>query len=127
MRTGHGASETGTPAYRVAMQTTFPLRYRDAQGENATLCHNDGHTLRVWLDGVEFAGSDFDLLDPVDPRGRAAGHAVGAVVGKGIIGIECLLSARTTFPRPLRAPSPRPWLGIAPVRRPAAWRRSSSG
>jgi hypothetical protein len=54
------------------MLSSYPARYQDAQGEEHTCIENDGKQLRMILRGVEFAGIDFDGLEPTldlaDPR-----------------------------------------------------------
>jgi hypothetical protein len=42
--------------------------YTDARGRDDVLFLNDGETLRVTIRGIEFAGTDFDRLSPVDGR-----------------------------------------------------------
>src|SRR5579884_337647 len=42
----------------------YPGVYRDARGEEAIVIRNDGKTPSLTIRGVEFAGSDFDRLEP---------------------------------------------------------------
>ena len=50
------------------MVHSHPARYQGAQGEEQTLIENDGKQLRMVVRGVEFAGTDFDSLEPaLDP------------------------------------------------------------
>lgn len=43
----------------------YPTIYSDARGSEATTIANDNKTLRLSLRGVEFAGGDFDSLEPM--------------------------------------------------------------
>jgi len=45
---------------------TYVARYFDAHGAEDTTITNDGTTLRMTLRDVEFAGTDFDSLEPND-------------------------------------------------------------
>lgn len=42
----------------------YPATYIDARGQEAVSIANDGETLRVTIRGVNFAGRDFDSLEP---------------------------------------------------------------
>ena len=42
----------------------YPAKYSDASGSETTAILNDGELLRVVLHGLEFAGDDFDALEP---------------------------------------------------------------
>jgi len=46
------------------MHSTYPTKYRDKHGEEATSISNDGITLSMVVRGIEFRGSDFDSLEP---------------------------------------------------------------
>jgi hypothetical protein len=48
----------------------YPATYADAHGAIAAAIENDGHTLRVVLDGVLFTGTDLDGLEPAAPAPR---------------------------------------------------------
>jgi hypothetical protein len=48
------------------MNAIYPARYRDKNGEVATTMSNNGKILSLVLRGVEFRGSDFDGLAPVE-------------------------------------------------------------
>lgn len=48
--------------------------YQDRHGTEQVEFHNDGSTIRVRIRGVEFAGSDFNCLDP-DPAQQLDGDA----------------------------------------------------
>jgi hypothetical protein len=50
--------------------------YSDARGREAIALTNDGATLRVTIRGVEFEGSDFDGLSPVDGSTELAGFTL---------------------------------------------------
>jgi len=43
---------------------TYPARYRDQHGEEATVIQNDGKSLRMTVRGITFVGFSFDTLDP---------------------------------------------------------------
>lgn len=45
---------------------SYPAKYSDEYGEELTTIHNDGKTLRITVRGVDFAGRDFDGLEPAD-------------------------------------------------------------
>jgi len=45
---------------------SYPATYTDVHGTEATVITNDGETLCITIRGVEFKGSDFDLLEPCD-------------------------------------------------------------
>ena len=44
----------------------YPAKYTDTHGTEHTSISNDGETLRVAIRGVEFAGTDFDSLQPIE-------------------------------------------------------------
>jgi Family of unknown function (DUF6304) len=46
------------------MTTTYPARYKDRFGEEATTIQNDGETLTIVVRGVRFQGNDFDSFEP---------------------------------------------------------------
>src|SRR3954467_13896079 len=48
------------------MHASYPTKYRDKFGEELASIINDGKILSVVLRGVEFRGSDFDALEPVN-------------------------------------------------------------
>jgi hypothetical protein len=50
---------------------SYPAVYSDASGREATTITNDGETLRLWLRGIEFVGSDFDSLEPTGAPGQS--------------------------------------------------------
>lgn len=48
------------------MTTTYPARYKDRFGEEATTILNDGEALTMIVRGVRFRGTDFDSFEPQD-------------------------------------------------------------
>jgi hypothetical protein len=46
------------------MLWTYPARYRDRHGAEATAIQNDGRTLSMTVRGVTFSGEDFDAFAP---------------------------------------------------------------
>lgn len=50
------------------MLAIYPAKYRDNYGEEVTTIQNDGKSLRMIARGVEFTGSDFDLLETTNNR-----------------------------------------------------------
>jgi hypothetical protein len=50
--------------------------YSDARGREVIAFLNDGETLRTTIRGVEFAGSDFDGMSPVDSSANLAGFTL---------------------------------------------------
>jgi hypothetical protein len=53
------------------MTTTYPARFKDRFGENATTILNDGKTLTMVIRGVRFRGNDFDSFEPQDVSDQA--------------------------------------------------------
>jgi hypothetical protein len=51
------------PAHRP-MLASYPATYRDRNGEVRTTIRNDGQTLSMEVRGVDFRGTDFDMLEP---------------------------------------------------------------
>jgi hypothetical protein len=53
---------------------SYPAKYTDAHGQEETIIFNDGETLRMTIRGLEFAGTDFDSLEPAGdaPQGHMA-------------------------------------------------------
>jgi hypothetical protein len=45
---------------------TYPAQYRDLHGAVPTTLRNDGRVLSMCVRGVEFAGTDFDALEPAE-------------------------------------------------------------
>lgn len=54
---------------------SYPARYRDARGEEATTIFNDGRTLRMVVRSVEFSGPDFDGFEPPPRMEDAIGES----------------------------------------------------
>lgn len=52
--------------YELSPNNIYPGTYSDADGEESIQIRNDGATLTVSIRGVEFAGRDFDSLEPID-------------------------------------------------------------
>lgn len=52
-------------------EVLYPGMYRDAVGAEDITFHNDGTTLRVRIRGMDFAGEDFDGLEPVEDASKA--------------------------------------------------------
>ena len=48
------------------MTVEYPGTYLDTRGREALTVTNDGEVLRTEIRGVEFAGTDFDALSPVE-------------------------------------------------------------
>jgi hypothetical protein len=72
----------------------YPATYVDARGFETTTIENDGETLRLTLRGVEFAGRDFDSLEPV---GTALDPAWGFTLSQGDL-CSCRIECRIPVP-----------------------------
>lgn len=49
----------------------YPATFRDAAGDAPIVLRNDGKILSFRVRGIDFAGDDFDSLEPVGDAGRA--------------------------------------------------------
>jgi hypothetical protein len=78
----------------------YPGLYRDSVAEEAIALHNDGKTLRLRVRGIDFAGSDFDTLEPV----RAPREATGAGFTLDPSGTLCAFELSFSMPMPLVTP-----------------------
>jgi Family of unknown function (DUF6304) len=65
----------------------YPANYSDDRGSESTSVVNDGETPRISLRGLEFAGSDFDSLEP--PK-----EATVEQLGRFSLNNGCLCSCR---------------------------------
>ena len=72
----------------------YPTTYTDAFGSEPTTLVNDGETLRLSLQGVEFVGGDFDSLEP---NGAAPEQLKRFTLSQGYL-CSCRIECRIPVP-----------------------------